>query len=110
MIRDRGNIKWTAMMLPEHVTKLRDWMVKDHYVERPELDEWDLQGIQGEIELAYKRQCDTVVTIWCKGMEVAYIGKISKLDQRLNLISIDGPFGEDRLPVGDVIKVECRDW
>jgi len=35
MIRDRGNIKWTAMMLSEHVTELRRWQDEDHYEERP---------------------------------------------------------------------------
>ena len=39
MIRDRGRKKWTAMMLPEHITKLRDWVGKDSYEEKPAIDE-----------------------------------------------------------------------
>jgi hypothetical protein len=43
MIRDRGNIKWTAMMLPEHVELLREWQKEDAYKSRPELDEQRLE-------------------------------------------------------------------
>ncbi|MCF6408333.1 YolD-like family protein [Pseudalkalibacillus salsuginis] len=42
-IRDRGNIKWTAMMLPEHVKLLRDWKEEDRIQKRPELDEQKLE-------------------------------------------------------------------
>ena len=68
MIRDRGNIKWTAMMLPEHIVELRNWMDKDHYIERPELSEWDLQSIQEEIEVSTNRKCQTLVKTWIPGL------------------------------------------
>lgn len=109
MIKDRGNIKWTAMMLSEHIKELRVWMDEDNYIERPQFDEWELEAIQMETELAYKRQCDTKVAIWRKGKEIMYYGKISELDQRLNLLSIEGPFGENRIPIVDVIKVQCME-
>lgn len=54
MIRDRGNIKWTAMMLSEHVAELQKWQNEDNYEERPQLDDFDLQAIQYEIEVAKK--------------------------------------------------------
>lgn len=110
MIRDRGNIKWTAMMLPEHVKAVRDWLETDGHIERPNLDDWELESIQMEIELAYKRQRAVSVTTWRKGKEFVYSGKIAELDQRLHFISIEGPFGDSRIPVGDVTKAECLDW
>ncbi|MDO6655241.1 YolD-like family protein [Anaerobacillus sp. 1_MG-2023] len=39
MIRDRGNIKWTSMMLPEHVKELRDWKTEEKRSGKPVLDE-----------------------------------------------------------------------
>jgi len=57
MIRDRGNIKWTAMLLPEHVKAVRDWLETDGHIERPNLDDWELESILMEIDLAYKCQC-----------------------------------------------------
>ena len=109
MIKDRGNIKWQGMMLPEHVTALTNWLEKSHHIERPELNEWDLQSLQEELEIAYKRQCAASVTTWHEGKESTYIGKISELDPQRNLLSIEGPYGEDRLPVEKVVKVRCLD-
>ena len=84
-------------------------MNKDNYVKRPQLDEFDLQAIQMEIELAYKRRRAVSVTTWHNGDTNYYNGKNSILDQRLNLISLDGPFGEDETHIVNVIRAECLD-
>lgn len=39
MIKDRGTIKWTAMMLPEHVQHLKELVIDERRVEKPILDE-----------------------------------------------------------------------
>ena len=62
-----------------------------------------------EIDLVYKCQCTARVTTWRKGKEFAYNDKITELDKRLNFL-IEGPFGDSRIPVGDVTKAECLDW
>ncbi len=49
-----------AMMLP-HVVELRKWMDQDNYTERPELNEWDLQAIQEELE--YKQMLCLLRTV-----------------------------------------------
>lgn len=108
-IHDRGTKKWTAMMLPEHIVALREHAEMEHYIKRPQLDDWELEAIQMEIEIAFKRQCVAKVTMWRKGKTVMYTGKISVLDHRLGLISLEGPFGEDRIPVADVIRVDSMD-
>ena len=59
-IRDRETKKWTAMMLSEHIKELRIWKDKDNYEERPQLDDFDLQAIQHEIEVAQNRECEVV--------------------------------------------------
>ncbi|WP_165571599.1 YolD-like family protein [Cytobacillus praedii] len=46
MIKDRGTIKWTAMMLPEHVQSLKDALVDEHRVEQPELDEQAIEEFE----------------------------------------------------------------
>ena len=45
MNRDRGRIKWTSMMLPEHVKVLRDWAKEDSYEQRKEIDEQHLEEL-----------------------------------------------------------------
>ncbi|MDQ9096528.1 YolD-like family protein, partial [Bacillus licheniformis] len=37
-LKDRGSIKWTAMMLPEHVSLLRELESRQNKVKRPVLD------------------------------------------------------------------------
>lgn len=43
MLRDRGKIKWTALMLPEHVERLRAWQAEDAHPVRNEPDEQQLE-------------------------------------------------------------------
>ena len=37
--RDRGSIKWSSLMLPEHKERLSAWYKEQEYVTKPELDE-----------------------------------------------------------------------
>lgn len=43
MLNDRGNIKWNAMMLPEHVKELRNYFSNDNKINKPVLDEQKLE-------------------------------------------------------------------
>ncbi len=109
MIRDRGNIKWTAMMLPEHIVELRNWMDEEHYTERPELNEWDLQAIQEELEVACKRKCEVQIKTWKDG-EISMHGDIIVgIDLQSNFVLLDNPFGISRIHVSDIIGVQCVD-
>ncbi|MCD7911104.1 YolD-like family protein [Bacillus velezensis] len=38
MLRDRGTIKWTSMMLPEHLTQLKQDLIDASKIEKPTLD------------------------------------------------------------------------
>ena len=49
MIRDRGMIKWTAMMLPEHVQSLKNLLVDDEKIQKPILDEQAIAEIESII-------------------------------------------------------------
>lgn len=31
MLNDRGNMKWTALMLPEHLVQLKEWKKEQFY-------------------------------------------------------------------------------
>ncbi|GEN83647.1 hypothetical protein SLU01_19590 [Sporosarcina luteola] len=104
-IKDRGKIKWTAMMLPEHLAELRDWHAEDELDPKPELNEDDMQLLQEELEIAFMKRTDAVITTWRAGKKDTYIGKIVRLDPAQQTISVDGPFGKDYILVGDIINV-----
>lgn len=46
MIRDRGSIKWTAMMLPEHVQSIKEALEEDKKITQPILDESQTQEME----------------------------------------------------------------
>jgi len=106
MIRDRGNIKWTAMMLSEHVRELQKWLDQDNCTERPELNEWDLQSIQEELELAYKRQCETLIKTWDSGRITQHQGIVDDVDLRRMCIVLKNPLGTEIIRVADIIAVQ----
>lgn len=109
MIKDRGNVKWQGMMLTEHNEEIKSWLNKDQYIERPELDEWDLQAIQYEIEVAFRRKCNINVKFWANGQIIFYSGVITEMNQQTMCISIDSPFGRDNMPMKDLVSVHIAE-
>lgn len=105
-IRDRGTKKWTAMMLPEHVELLKDWLDEDQFVERPEFEEWELELLQDEIKLASISQNIVRVQTWKDGTITSYQGKIVDLDFDLRRIILQDPFSIERLKVDEIIKIQ----
>ncbi|WP_342515598.1 YolD-like family protein [Sutcliffiella sp. FSL R7-0096] len=52
MIRDRGNIKWTSLMLPEHVKMVRQHYLEEDYQSKPEIDEQQQELLNEKINEA----------------------------------------------------------
>lgn len=91
MIRDRGNIKWNAMMLPEHVKKLREWKEKDKYEEKPELDEWALQDLSEQLQRAFNNQYEIELDLWRNHQTEKAMGVIKKIEpEKGTIIFEDG--------------------
>ncbi|WP_339181589.1 YolD-like family protein [Bacillus sp. FSL R5-0560] len=43
MLRDRGTIKWTSMMLSEHLTQLKQDLMDVSKIEKPSLDDQQIE-------------------------------------------------------------------
>ncbi|WP_342505057.1 YolD-like family protein [Sporosarcina sp. FSL K6-2383] len=106
MIRDRGHIKWTAMMLPEHLTKLREWVGEDGYEEKPDIDEWTLQEFQQQLAIAYQSQCEIRVKTWNKGMLADITGTLTKLDEQAQLIYVTDGLTMQKLLLNTIVGIE----
>ncbi|MGM0803517.1 MAG: YolD-like family protein [Bacillota bacterium] len=80
MIRDRGNIKWTAMMLPEHVKLLRELEDTHYLIEKPILDEDKISEINQTLYVAME---------FNKPLEFTYFnyGKLNKVNGQVHCIS-----------------------
>lgn len=101
-IKDRGRIKWTAMMLPEHVQMLREWQQEDRYNVKPDLDEFDLEALHEEIALAHRRQCSVEIRFWQNGSQ-SCTGIISAIDLPLQQLRLDTGTGIETLSFQDII-------
>lgn len=93
------------MMLPEHIVQLRDWMDEDEYIDRPQLNDFDLQLIQEEIEIAYKSKCETLIKTWKNGKVTEHQGIIEDIDVRLMIITLKSTNATVKIPVNEVMSL-----
>ena len=105
MIQDRGNIKWTAMMLPEHVGMLRGWHDENELTERPELDEFELTLLAEEIERAHKGEHSVKLTYWKDGKLLDDYGEIITIDNSSKSIVLDDPFSTTQYQFDEIVAV-----
>ncbi|MBB4825933.1 hypothetical protein HNO89_003170 [Sporosarcina luteola] len=88
MIRDRGNIKWTAMMLPEHIQQLREWQAEDGKAVRETPDEQQLEEWNYKIGESVERGLPLSIEFW-QCSEVRKVnGFIQKIDAFQGMLQI----------------------
>ncbi|WP_211654285.1 YolD-like family protein [Planococcus alpniumensis] len=108
-IQDRGALKWTSLMLPEHIRMLREWKEEDNRVPKPELDEFDLQTLQENIEIAMSRRCEVEIQILKDHQFHYYTGMIISLDIQTRTIVYDDLLSTKKLSVNEVTSVRLMD-
>jgi hypothetical protein len=89
MIRDRGRIKWTSMMLPEHVKLLRDWAQEDQYEQQRQLDEQQLEQLNETILEAMEYNHPVSITYYRQRRYELVVGKIhywNDLGKKLHVV------------------------
>ena len=96
-------------MLPEHIEKLREWQNEDENVKRPELDEWVLNLIQEEIDLAYKSKSQVLIRTWKNGKVLEHRGTIEDIHLHSRVIILNGELSAERIPVSNIISVQSVD-
>jgi hypothetical protein len=105
-IRDRGNIKWTSMMLPEHVKLLRDWKEEERIQKKPELDEQKLEEMNETINeaMAYNQ---TLSFVYFEDYEYRIlIGHIHYADSVRKELRIVDEFGDRHdLKLEDILDI-----
>ncbi|WP_203248785.1 YolD-like family protein [Sporosarcina beigongshangi] len=106
MIRDRGRIKWTAMMLPEHLAKLRDWVGEDDFEEKPDIDEWTLQEFQQQLAIAYQSNCEIRVKTWNIGVLANITGILTRIDEQARLIYITDGLTVQKILLNSIVGIE----
>jgi ssRNA-specific RNase YbeY (16S rRNA maturation enzyme) len=94
MIRDRGRIKWTAMMLPEHIGQLREWQKEDELEIRQQPDEQQLEQWNYQIHEAAERKKQISVHYWDDEKVKIGKGSIRKIDTLEGTLTLASDNGE----------------
>ncbi|UKJ44272.1 YolD-like family protein [Lysinibacillus sp. ACHW1.5] len=97
MLRDRGNMKWTAMMLPEHLVKIREWKQEQFYDKKRELTEWELEEIEQTIQRAFKMQKLVRLTLWEQNKLHDEVGRVTGTDVYKKELLLDTDFSIKRI-------------
>ncbi|MFU0790632.1 MAG: YolD-like family protein [Virgibacillus proomii] len=101
MVNDRGTIKWTSIMMPEHVELLEEiWKEQDHK-EKPILDEQQQEEINLKLWMALANDLTVKLKYYDNHNFYKAKGKITSINRQNKYIDIAG----QRLPFENIIDV-----
>lgn len=81
MIRDRGNIKWVSLMLPEHVEQLKQVMNNSNKIAKPIIDEQTYVQFNELLDKALAKKEPLLITYYENGQIKKSLYKIIEADQ-----------------------------
>ncbi|MFD1038927.1 YolD-like family protein [Virgibacillus byunsanensis] len=88
-VNDRGTIKWTSMMLPEHVNLLREMWEEKSQKDKPILEEDIKEEINTQLQLAIHDNLTIEVKHFSGRDYLTKKGKLAKIDQTMLLFDDD---------------------
>jgi len=107
VIRDRGRIKWTSMMLPEHVKLLRDWKEEDQWESKVQLDEQKIEEMNRIMNIAMEYSYKINVTYYENKRHKHLAGKLDKYDVLTKMmIMMDEGGKKHHIPMSDIEDVQ----
>ena len=80
LFNDRGIIKWTAMMIPEHVQSLKSLLTDEEKIQKPILDEQEIEEIETIILGAMEYHQTLIFQIYDNGFITYITGKTHYID------------------------------
>ena len=107
MIKDRGTMKWTAMMLPEHVQSLKNALDDEDRVKQPLLDEQEIAEIELLILEAMEFNTPLTFKVFNSGFTRLITGSTHYINQMKSQIifqDVDGYF--HHIPFKNIISVQ----
>jgi len=107
-MRDRGSIKWTAMMLPEHTTQLREDKANYNKVERPQLDDSDMDYIHDEINRAITSKSEVIIKLWIDGEFIYYSGTINEVNLIKRFLKLEVLSNIEKLNLDQIVGIQLE--
>ncbi|GAE91425.1 yOLD protein [Gracilibacillus boraciitolerans JCM 21714] len=105
MVHDRGKIKWTSLMLPEHVTMLQNFFMETTPIEKPNMSEDYLLEMDYILQKALQTKQHITLELYQEGYIFQYIGIIDKfkVDQRQLVLQLDKQQEKKIIRLKDII-------
>ncbi|MED1024621.1 YolD-like family protein [Bacillus licheniformis] len=117
-LKDRGSIKWTAMMLPEHVGLLRELESNQNKVKRPVLDMSQIEDMEMIISEAMEFNTQLQFTIFkpLPFLNGADTGELINIEGKIHYINhirkvfhvVDSKGDTNLIKFEDIVKVEAK--
>ncbi|MFC3040517.1 YolD-like family protein [Virgibacillus xinjiangensis] len=89
-VNDRGNMKWTSLMLPEHIQMLKDMWEDREARPMPILDEQKLTEINRVLQMAAHDSLPVEIKYYNGRDYLTAKGKISRINPLDNCIQLEG--------------------
>lgn len=99
--RDRGSIKWSSLMLPEHKERLSAWYKELEYAAKPELDEQKWEEINRSVTEAWTENHKIKVTYYHNHHIHTAVGHIKTCDPRRHNLQL----ADVSISMADIIDV-----
>ncbi|MFC2949868.1 YolD-like family protein [Virgibacillus sediminis] len=104
-VNDRGNIKWSSLMLPEHIQLLKDMWKEREAKPKLLLDEQQWTEINRNLEVAVHEELPVEIKYYNGRDYLTAKGKISRVDVLNGYIQLEG---QGRIALGNVIDVHVK--
>ncbi len=104
-VQDRGSKKWTSLMLPEHVERIRSLNEELRQDKKPRLDDLELSLISEEIGRAYESKSTIRLAYWRDGYIRLDYGVPTLIDVSLKKVTIADSFGTTQYPFAEIVGV-----
>ncbi|PKR78797.1 YolD-like family protein [Halalkalibacillus sediminis] len=105
MHNDRGSIKWTSMMLPEHVSAIQKMWKEDTYQPPPSLDEQELELLNENLEKAIDEELKVKIIRYSNGKYSSYEGSVERYEAIKKELIIRNSSQSFNLPLHQIVDI-----
>src|SRR5690625_6057510 len=105
MIKDRGTIKWTSLMLPEHVQLLKQLWEEEEQQNEPILDEQMKEIIARKLINSYKYGTNIHMKLYEDGQFYMYKGIVTCIRKHSKTVILND---EKKVAIEQIISIDRK--
>lgn len=109
-IRDRGKLKWqSAFFIPEQVKMLQEIEIDANKIEKPVLDEHQIEQFEQVVYLAMEYTYRMKIKIWESEVYKIYCGLLHRLDEINKILYLGQEEHIIKIRYNDIVSVELAE-